>query len=134
MKDSIVELHKLPLACDIITDDVKWSAKQSIKVESLGCNKIFCLDTTELPIASVNKSSKVHKSWRELIDKIKVNESLTIDFNAYGLTIDKVATYSAIAKSIITPIVTINCYISIFAYKINITQKTWTIISCFFYT
>ena len=70
MKDSFVGLHKLPLACDIITDDVRWPTKQSSKVESLSVNEIFSLGTTELPIASVNKSSKVHKSLRELIDKI----------------------------------------------------------------
>ena len=114
VKDSFLGLHKLPLACDIITDDVRWPAKQSVEVESLSNNEILSLDTTELPIACVNKSSKVHKSLRELIDKLNVNESYTIDFSAYGLTLDQVATYSAIAQSIITPIVIINSIILAF--------------------
>ena len=51
----------------------------------------------------------MHKSLRELIDNIKVSESCTIDFKAYGLL--QVAIYSAIAQSIITPMVIINSVI-----------------------
>ena len=111
IKDTLIGLHKLPLACDVQTDTVIWPAKQTIALESLETNDIFTLDKTNLPIANVNKSSNVHKSLRELINKIKVNDSYTIDFDYYGLKLDEVVTYSAILQSIVTPVVIINSLI-----------------------
>ena len=62
VKDTLMGLHKLPLACDIQTDTIFWPAKQSIAVENLLSNDFFTLDETKLPIASVSRSSNVHKS------------------------------------------------------------------------
>ena len=86
IKDSFIGLHKLPLACGIITEDVSWLAKQTITVESLDSNNPFTCDTTKIPIANVNHSSNIHESLCELINKINTNDSYIIDFKGYGPT------------------------------------------------
>ena len=67
-----------------------------------------------MPIASVNKSSQVHKSLRELINKLKSSNSYTIDFDHYGVTIEQVATFSAIIQAVVMPLVIMNSIILAF--------------------
>ena len=92
IKDSLMGLHKLLVACDIITEDVSWPAKQKITVESLYSNNLFTSDSTKIPIANVNHSSNIYGSLRELINKINTNDSYTIDFQGYGLTLEQATT------------------------------------------
>jgi len=108
IRDTLVGLHKLPIQCDIETDDVTWPAKQTVSIEDTLLNDSFSLDSTYLPIITVNRSSEVHKSLRELINQLRTNDSFTIDFDYYGLTLDQVSTYSVIAQSALTLIVIIN--------------------------
>jgi hypothetical protein len=108
--DTLIGLHRLPLACDITTDSVFWPAKQTvtIAIESNETNS-FGLDSTYLPIISVNRTSKLHSSLRELIAKLpKETDSFTIDFDQYDLTLEKIQTVSIFVQSFLTIIVVIN--------------------------
>ena len=111
IKDTFIGLHKLPLACNIITEDVSWPAKQTITVDSLDSNNLFTSDTTKIPIAQLNTSSNVHESLRKLISKINTNDSYTIDFKEYGYSLEQVTTYSVFAQFFIIPLVIINSFI-----------------------
>lgn len=110
VKDSLVGLHKIPLACDVETEYVYWPAKQTATIAlELNESSSFVLDSTYLPIINVNKSSKIHSSLRELINTLpKESDAFTIDFDYYDLTLEKIQTYSIYAQSILAIIVVIN--------------------------
>ena len=129
MKDTLIGLHKLPLECHIFTDQVHWPAKLTSTVESIDSNDLFTIDSTKLPIASVNKSSQVHKSLRDLINKLKSNNSYTIDFDHYGVTVEQVATISAIIQAVVTPLVIINSIILAFLVIKWVVHKRMEILS-----
>jgi hypothetical protein len=108
MRDNLIGLHKLPLACDIETEHVLWPAKQTLTVETLDSNNSFVLDTTYLPVVNINTTSKVHDSLRDLIRKISTDDPFTIDFDSHGLTLEQISTYSIYAQTVVTIIVVIN--------------------------
>lgn len=111
VRDNLIGFHKLPLACDIKTDFVFWPAKQTITIE-LNDTDSFKLDSTYLPIIDVNRTSKVHTSLRELLNRLpKDSDPFTIDFNYYDLTLERIQTYSIYAQTILTVIVVINSLI-----------------------
>lgn len=110
VRDTLIGLHKLPLACNIETDSVFWPAKQTVTISlELNDTDSFVADSTYLPIIDVNKSSNVHSSLRELINTLpKEDDEFTIDFDYYNLTLEKIQTYSIYAQSIVATIVVIN--------------------------
>ena len=111
VRDTLFGLHKLPLACDIKTDHVFWPAKQTVTI-SIDLNDTSVLGSSSLPIISVNKTSKVHKSLKELLAKLpKEDDPFTIDFDYYGLTLEKMQSYSIYAQSITTIIVVLNSFL-----------------------
>ena len=111
LRDTLFGLHKLPLACDIETEYVFWPAKQTVTI-AIDLNETSVLDSSSLPIISVNKTSKVHKSLRELLAKLpKEDDPFTIDFNYYGLSLEEIQSYSIYAQSCLTIIVVINSLI-----------------------
>ena len=98
----------MPLACDIKTDQVFWPAKQTVTI-SIELNDTSILDSTSLPIISINKTDKLSKSLKELLDKLpNEDDSFTIDFNDYGLSVEKVQSYTIYAQSIMTVIIVLN--------------------------
>ena len=104
-------LHNISLACDITTNQVHWPAKQTATIEVI-TNDTNLFQSTELHVATINKSSVVHSSLRELINKLpKPNSSLTIDFDYYELTTDQLHTYTIFSQSFLTVIVIINSII-----------------------
>ena len=108
VRDNLIGLHKLPLACDIETKYVFWPAKQTVTV-TLHLNDSSGLDSSALPIISVNKTSKIHKSLRELLAKLpKEDDSFTINFEKYGFTLEEIQSYSIYAQSCLSIIVLIN--------------------------
>ena len=111
VRENLIGLHKLPLACDIETKYVFWPAKQTITV-TLNLNETTSLDSTALPIINVNKTSKIHKSLRELLAKLpKEDDSFTINFDKYGLSLEAIQSYSIYAQSCLSIIVIINSLI-----------------------
>ena len=111
VRDNLIGLHKLPLACDIETEYVFWPAKQTATI-ALNLNDTSVLDSSALPIISVNKTSKIHKSLRELLAKLpKEDDSFTIDFDYYGLSLEEIQSYSIYAQSCLSIIVLINSLI-----------------------
>ena len=87
------------MACDIETEYVFWPAKQTVTI-AIDLNETSVLDSSSLPIISVNKTSKVHKSLRELLAKLpKEDDPFTIDFNYYGLSLEEIQSYSIYAQS-----------------------------------
>ena len=111
MKENLIGLHKLPLACDIETKYVFWPAKQTVTV-TLNLNEFSGLDSSALPIISVNKTSKIHKSLRELLAKLpKEDDSFTINFDKYGFSLEEIQSYSIYAQSCLSIIVLINSLI-----------------------
>ena len=101
-------LHEVSLACDIKTKQVHWPSKQTAIID-IKFDDTTSFDATELPIANIDKSSNIHSSLREIIDKIpKRNESFTIDFDHYDLTIDQIQTYTIFSQTALTLIVCIN--------------------------
>jgi len=118
VRDSMIGLHKLPLACDIQTDTVFWPAKQTVTV-NLELNDSFVLDSSYLPIISINKTDTViHRSLRDLISKLpKENELFTIDFPYHDLTLEEVQSLSIYTHSITTIIIIINSVLIIFLWK-----------------
>ena len=108
VRDTLFGLHKLPLACDIKTDQVFWPAKQTVTI-SLEVDDTSILDSTSLPIISINKTDKLSKSLKELLDKLpNKDDSLTIDFDYLGLSLEKVQSYTIYAQSIMTVIIILN--------------------------
>ena len=108
VRDTLVGLHKLPLACDIKTDQVFWPAKQTVTI-SLEVNDTSILDSTSLPIISINKTDKLSKSLKELLDKLpNKDDSFTIDFKEYGMSVGKVQSYTIYVQSIMTVIIILN--------------------------
>ena len=114
MKDTFKGLHKLPLACDLMTDEVLWPAKQTMTIEHFDPNNSLLLDSSHLPVINVDKNSELHSSLRELVNKITTGDSYTIDFDYHGLQLDQIASYSIYAQSIITIVVVINSLILAF--------------------
>ena len=108
MKDTFKGLHKLPLACDLLTDEVLWPAKQTMTIQNFEPNNSLLLDSSHLPIINVDKSSEMHSSLRELVNKVTSGDSYTIDFDYHGLQLDQIASYSIYAQSVITVVVIIN--------------------------
>ena len=110
VKDSLIGLHKLPLSCNIKTDQVFFPAKQTLTVEIAEpeTNPVD-LDSTQLPTIELNKTSKIHTSLRELLDKLpKPKDKYTIDFDYYGLTLQEIQTYTIYYQTTLTVIVIIN--------------------------
>lgn len=108
MKDTLKGLHKLPLACDLLTDEVLWPAKQTMTIEAFNPNNSLLLDSSHLPLITVDKSSEMHSSLRQLINKVTSGDSFTLDFDYHGLQLEQIATYSIFAQSALTIIVVIN--------------------------
>ena len=98
----------MPLACDLMTDEVLWPAKQTMTIEHFDPNNSLLLDSSHLPVINVDKNSEMHSSLRELVNKVTSGDSYTIDFDHHGLQIDQVTSYSIYAQSIITIVVVIN--------------------------
>ena len=114
VRETVIGLHKVSLACDIKTDLVFWPAKQSVTVDIMTNNGTdpFDIDSTYLPIVNLNSTSEIHTSLYELIDKLpKENDPFTIDFDYYNLTLEQIQSYSIYAQSILTIIVVINSLI-----------------------
>jgi len=105
VRDSLEGLHRLPLACDIQTDTVFWPAKQTVTV-NLDVNQSLFLDSSNLPLISVNASDKVHSSLRDLISKLpKKGEPFTIDFHDIPLEdIQSISVYTHLFTIIIVVI------------------------------
>jgi len=108
VRDTLEGLHKVPLACDITTETVFWPAKQTLTID-IKVEDIDELDSTSLPLININKTTKVGKSLKELIDKLPdKNESFTIDFAYYDLTLKEVQSYSVYAHSVTILILILN--------------------------
>ena len=104
-------LHNISLACDVTTNQVHWPSKQTATIDVL-TNDTNSFYSTELHVATINKSSDVHTSLRELINKLpKPNSTFTIDFDYYELTRDQLHTYTIFSQSFLTVIVIINSMI-----------------------
>ena len=58
VRDTLFGLQKLPLACDIKTDQFFWPTKQTVTI-SIDLNDSSVLDSTSLPIISINKTDKL---------------------------------------------------------------------------
>ena len=108
VKDKLQGLHKLPLACDVTTEEVHWPAKQILQIDSFNPNQSVEIDTSLLPIINITEHSKVHETLRELISEIPSEDPFTIDFKNIGLTPNDVASYSVFTQAILTVFVVLN--------------------------
>ena len=101
-------LHNISLTCDITTSQLHWPSKQTATI-NINTNAPQTFHDTELPIASINDTSDVHNSIKELIDKLpKKGEAYTFDFDYYNLTLEEVQTYTVLSSMVISIIVIIN--------------------------
>jgi len=127
VRDTLIGLHKVPLSCDIQTEYVFWPAKQSVTV-NLNFNESFILDSSYLPIISVNETDNVHTTLRELISKLpKKSDALVIDFNYHNLTLEEVQSYSVYTHSFTLIIILVNSIligVLILKSKRNTTRST----------
>ena len=126
IKTRLTGLHNVSMSCDITTDRVHWPAKKTASIDVDATDKIS-FDATELPIAELNRSSKIHTSLRELVNKLpKETDPYTIDFDYYNLTMEQLHTYSIISQSTLTVIVLVNSVILgviIYRYKYRSTTE-----------
>ena len=111
VRDTLEGLHRLPLACDIITDTVFWPAKQTLTI-NVKIEPMNDLDSTSLPLINISGVTKVGKSLKELLAKLPdKDEKYTIDFDSYNLSLKEVQSYSIYAHSITLVVLTINSII-----------------------
>ena len=109
VRDYMIGLHKLPITCDIITSEMFFPASHFLTVNIEYTQPHDWFDDTKLPLISVNRSDKVHKSLRDLINELpKADDPFTFKFEDYNLPIKRVQSFSIIAQTILTIIVSIN--------------------------
>ena len=106
----MIGLHKIPLTCDAATKLTFWPAKHTMTVNLIfNDSSNLDVDSTPLPIISIDDKSKVHNSLKELLAQLpKKSDSLTIDFDSYELSLETVQTYSILAQSLLTLLVILN--------------------------
>ena len=100
----LIGLHKLPLVCDIKTEQVYWPAKNTLTINiDTSEDQYIDIDATYLPMISVNQSNPMHDSLKQLISEIpKKHQPMTIDYEYYDLSLEQVQTYSLFLQSLIT--------------------------------
>ena len=117
IRDVLIGLHKLPLACDIKTEFVFWPAKQTVTINIVEEDEYNDLEYNELPMINVNETSVVHQSLKELINKLpKEIDNFTIDFESYGMTLEQIQTYTIISQSATAIMVIINSILIAFLF------------------
>ena len=119
IKTTLVGIHQLSNECDIETDLVRWPAKlkKEIKIENLLKPIRKTYDITKLRILTLNGTEDVHKTIKDLIDRLpSLEDSLTIDFSNYDWTLEQVQSYSIYAHGITTIIIIINSTLIIIIY------------------
>ena len=110
LKQDMKGLHKIPTSCDITTDQVHWPSKQTTEIEILP-DEIDSInfESIKLPTIALNKTSVVHESLRDLINKLpNKNDPMTIDFQNYGISLEEAQSYSIYMHTGITTMVIIN--------------------------
>ena len=101
-------LHNMSLACDISTNKVHWPSKQTARID-IRPDDEDTFKIVELPIAQINKSSEVHDSLKELINKLpRKNQPYTFDFDYYNLSTEQLHTYTIVFQTVIAIMVIIN--------------------------
>ena len=110
IRDTLIGLYTIPTECEISTDTLNWSPIQSVtvKLDELLTNSTSTgFDSTKLPIIDFNKTDKVHKSLKDIIEQIPdPNTPFTFNFtNDY--TLKDVKTYSIIAYGTLSILVII---------------------------
>jgi hypothetical protein len=114
IRDNMKGLHKLPLQCDITTDEVHWPAKQTLKIDihELLTNVPTKFDSTQLPIVNLNDTINVHDSIKTLISELpSEDDPFTFDFDEHNLSLQQVQSYTIIAYGVLTTMVIINSII-----------------------
>ena len=110
IKTLMIGLHKIPLTCDAATKLTFWPAKHTMTVNLIyNDSSNLDVDSTPLPIISIDDKSKLHNSLKELLAQLpKKSDSLTIDFDSYELSLETVQSYSILAQSMLTLLVILN--------------------------
>ena len=105
VRDKVKGMYKLPLYCDLTTDQVHWPGRQVKEVDltSLTVEKTS-FDITSLPIINIDSSDKITNNIKELISDLP-DENSTLTFSFKDISLEQVKTYSVIAYSSLSVIV-----------------------------
>ena len=112
----LIGLHLVNKNCDILTHLVSWNAEQSenIEVERLLLELPDAYDITELSILEINKTSEIHESIQEIIDKIPKNISDSLsEFNIEDWSLEDVRAYSLITHGITIAFMIIHAIVTV---------------------
>ena len=107
VRDNLIGMNKLPLHCDVSTNQVFWPARQvkEINIDTLVDDK-DTFDITALPIVNVTNYDQVSDNLKALIAELPEDESFTFAFK--DISLNEVKTYSVIAYGTLSVIVVIH--------------------------
>jgi len=111
IRDSLEGLHKIPLECDIRTENVFWPARQTLKIDIINLLTQIPqpFDATKLPVININQTTQIHSSIKALITKLPgEDDSFTFNFEKYDLSLEEVQSYTIIAYGTLSILVILN--------------------------